>query len=187
MEVWPFIQWIDETNMIFFKKVILKKTIHGVEIASKIAIAIAFMVLIAAVMIQVIGRSVIGNSPVWTEELTRFSLLFLAAFGAGLSYRSGALVNVDTVCESLPGRWPFILRLFSAIATALLCIMLLAPAWRFASIGALQTSPALGWRMDFIMISIFILLASLAFFAIIRIIEMFAESSDGLPLKGDNQ
>ena len=97
--------------------------------ASRIAVGIAFAVLCTSVLIQVLGRS-FAASPVWTEELTRFALLYLAAFGAGLSYRSGDLVNVDLVCEALPGRWPWVLRLVSAIATALLCLLLVPAAWR---------------------------------------------------------
>ena len=73
-------------------------------------------------LIQVLGRSFFHSSPVWTEELTRFALLYLAAFGAGLSYRTGDLVNVDMICEALPGRWPWLLRLVSAAATAALCL-----------------------------------------------------------------
>jgi TRAP-type transport system small permease protein len=78
---------------------------RALQIFSRAMTGIAFAVLMASVLIQVVGR-LIGNSPVWTEELTRFALLFLAAFGAGLSLKTGDLVNVDLVCEALPGRWP---------------------------------------------------------------------------------
>ena len=36
---------------------------------------LAFAVLIAAVMTQVLGRSVFASSPPWTEELTRYAML----------------------------------------------------------------------------------------------------------------
>lgn len=141
---------------------------------------IAFAVLMASVLIQVVGR-LIGNSPVWTEELTRFALLFLAAFGAGLSFRSGDLVNVDIICEALPGRWPWRLRLFAAFITVVLCLTIILPAWRFMSIGALQTSPALSWRMDFIYVTMVVMVLSLLVFAAWRIVEMLTGRSEGLP------
>ncbi|MCX2721536.1 TRAP transporter small permease [Roseibium salinum] len=147
---------------------------------SRFATGTAFAVLMAAVLLQIAGR-LTGDSPVWTEELTRFALLFLAAFGAGLSYRSGDLVNVDLVSESLPGKWPRRLRLLSAVTTALLCLVLIPPAWKYTSIGAMQTSPALTWRMDFIHASVLVLLASLAVFSIVRTIEMLLGRSEGLP------
>ncbi len=159
----------------------MKRIIFALIWTSRLATGVAFFVLMAAVVIQVLGRSAIVDSPVWTEELTRFALLFLAAFGAGLSYRNGDLVNVDVVCEALRGKWPWRLRLVSSVATALLCLMLLGPAWTYAAIGALQTSPALGWRMDFIHASVLVLLASLLVFSLARAITMLFGQSDGRP------
>ena len=155
----------------------------GVVMAvSRAVVGIAFAVLSASVIIQVLGRTVLQSSPVWTEELTRFALLYLAAFGAGLSYRTGDLVNVDIVCEALPGRWPWMLRLVSAIATAALCAILIWAAWRFTAIGAMQTSPALGWRMDFLHGSILVLLLSLLVFSLLRVVRMLTGASDGKPV-----
>lgn len=159
----------------------MKRIIVVLTWISRLATGVAFFVLMAAVIIQVLGRSVFADSPVWTEELTRFALLYLAAFGVGLSYRNGDLVNVDVVCEALPGKWPWRLRLFSSLATALLCLTLLAPAWTYTAIGALQTSPALGWRMDFIHASVLVLLASLLVFSLSRAVAMVFGLSDGRP------
>jgi hypothetical protein len=38
----------------------------------------------------------------------------------------------------LPGNWPWRLRFVSSVATSLLCLMLLAPAWTYTAIGALE-------------------------------------------------
>ncbi len=147
----------------------------------RIGIGIAFSVLIVAVIVQVAGRS-LGSSPIWTEELTRYALLYLCAFGAGLAWRSGDLVNVDIVCESLPGKWPKHLRLSAAVLTFALCAMLMLPAWKFVSIGALQTSPAMAVRMTYVHLSVFILIGTLGVFALMRVIAMLTTNDDGLPL-----
>ena len=152
---------------------------------SRAAVGIAFAVLSASVIIQVLSRTLAESSPIWTEELTRFALLYLAAFGAGLSYRTGDLVNVDIVCEALPGRWPRRLRLVSAAATAMLCAVLVYAAWRFTSIGAMQTSPALGWRMDFLHASMLVLLVSLLVFSLLRVLRMLTGTSDGKPIASE--
>lgn len=157
------------------------KGLSLIETACRFLLATSFLVLMAAVMVQVLGRTVFDASPVWTEELARFALLYLAALGLGLSYRSGDLVNVDLVCEALPGRYPWILRLVSALLTAGLCAILIGPAWRYTSIGAMQTSPALAWRMDFIHASVLVLLISLLLFSLARIVGMLTGQTDGLP------
>jgi TRAP-type C4-dicarboxylate transport system permease small subunit len=141
-------------------------------------VAVSFLVMIAAVLTQVLGRT-FGSSPVWTEELTRFAMLFTVTFGAGLSFRSGDLVNVDVVCEALPGRWPRRLRFLSAMTTFALCAFLVPPAWKYVSIGAFQTSPALGVRMDYIHFAVFALLIGIALFALMRVVAMVFFSSEG--------
>lgn len=143
---------------------------------------LGFLVLIVAVLVQVVGRSMLNNSPPWTEELTRYAMLWTIAFGAGLSFRTGDLVNVDIVCESLPGRWPWLLRLVSAAGTAALCGVLLYPAWRYTMIGVRQTSPVLQIGMHFVHASVLALLALLMIFALLRVVEMLAGSSDGRPV-----
>ncbi len=164
-------------------KAFIKSLNSGVIRVAELLVGLAFLALIATVTIQVLGRSGFFESPVWTEELTRFSLLYLTAFGVGLSYLRGDLVNVDVVCESLPGRIPWFLRLVSAAIIVFLCSALLVPAWKYTEIGVYQTSPALGWRMDFIHASVLVLLGILLLFALIRIctllMELVAESKQG--------
>lgn len=147
---------------------------------ARIGVGLAFLVLIASVLTQVTGR-LAGASPVWTEELTRFALLYMVAFGAGLSLLSGDLVNVDVVCEALPGRLPWILRLVAAAITAALSLYLMVFTWRYVAIGAMQTSPALGIRMSIVHFSIFLLLGLLALFAGLRVLGMLAGTDDGRP------
>lgn len=143
-------------------------------------IGLSFLVLIVAVLTQVIGRT-LSASPIWTEELTRYAMLYMVAFGAGLSLRSGDLVNVDVVCDALGGRWPWRLRLISAAATAGLCAYLVPAAWKYVSIGALQTSPAMAVRMDYVHFSVMALLILLCLFAFFRVLRMIFLGDDGLP------
>lgn len=161
------------------------KLIRIITILARIGAGISFAVLIGAVLIQVTGR-LVGSSPVWTEELTRYALLFTVAFGAGLAFRSGDLVNVDVICEALPGRMPWALRLVAAFTTGALALYLLPHAWRYVTIGKMQTSPALGLRMDFVHVTVWLMLALLALFAILRIIGMLTGAENGKPQKPED-
>lgn len=146
-----------------------------------VGVGLSFATLIVVVLTQVVGRT-IGSSPVWTEELTRFALLYLAAFGVGLSFRSGDLVNVDVICDNLPAPFPWILRLISAALTGGLALILISYSWKFTSIGKMQTSPALGLRMDYVHFTVTLLLVLLFLFSALRVIAMLF-GDDGLPLK----
>lgn len=143
----------------------------------RIAIGLSFAVLIIAVLTQVIGRT-LGSSPVWTEELTRFALLYIAAIGAGLSLQSGDLVNVDIFCDAFGMRASRAFKLVSSLLTIAMSALLVIPAWQFVSIGALQTSPALGLRMTWIHLSVFVLLVLLGLFASLRVIKLFTSPAD---------
>lgn len=146
----------------------------------RLAIGISFSILIAAVLTQVVTRS-IGSSPVWTEELTRYALLYVAAIGAGLSFRSGDLVNVDIVCEAFGDAWSRRLRLLSSVLTATMCLTLIFPAWQFVKIGALQTSPAMALQMTYVHFSVFALLVILLIFSLLRVFAITVGKEDGRP------
>lgn len=157
-----------------------KRLARFVVLLARIGAGLAFAVLIAAVLVQVVGR-LSGASPVWTEELTRYALLYMVAFGAGLAFRTGDLVNVDVISEALPGVLPWALRLLAAAATGGLALFLLPHAWKYVSIGKMQTSPAMSIRMDYVHMTVWILLAGLALFAVLRVVGMVTGIEDGAP------
>ncbi len=158
----------------------MERFIHAVTLVARAGAGLALAVLMAAVLVQVTGR-LAGSSPVWTEELTRYALLYMIAFGAGLAFRTGALVNVDVISEALPDRLPWLLRLLAAVATAGIAAYLLPHAWKYVAIGSMQTAPALGIRMDFVHVTVWLMLAGLALFGLIRVLGMLRGIESGLP------
>ncbi|MBE9637101.1 TRAP transporter small permease [Salipiger mangrovisoli] len=165
----------------------MQKLVTVLTAIARIATGLSFAAIIIAVIIQLLGRSGVITSVVWTEELTRFALLYLAAFGVGLAYRSGDLVNVDIVCEALPGRLPWILRLVSAVITLGFGLMLIKATWLYVSIGARQTAPSLGVRMDYIHASVLVALLALSLFAGLRVAGMLTRRDTGLPEKPEEE
>lgn len=161
----------------------MRKLTAGLETFARIGVGLSFALLMVAVVLQLVGRSGWMTALIWTEELSRFCLLYLAAFGAGLALRSGDLVNVDLISESLPDPWPWRLRLFSAVTIAGLCLILLPSAWFYTTIGTRQTAPALGVRMDLVHGSILLLLVLLGLFAAFRALAMLTGTEDGRAIK----
>ncbi len=159
----------------------MQRIIQALTGFARIATGISFGVIIIAVLVQLAGRSGLIASVVWSEELTRFALLFLTAFGVGLSYRSGNLVNVDILSEALPGRLPWALRLICAAITCGFGLALIPAAWFYVSIGVRQTAPSLGVRMDWIHAAVLVAIISLSLFAALRVIGMLTATEDGTP------
>ena len=165
----------------------MTQAFKGLEGLCRLLILVAFLLLSASVLLQVFARTFLSTAPVWTEELTRFCLIYIGALGAGLALRSGDMVNVDLLCESLPGGWPWRLRLVSAVLTALFAGGLLAAAWQYTRVGLRQTAPSLGWRMDFLHVTMLILFVTLGLWALMRIFEMLTGRHDGcaIPISED--
>lgn len=161
----------------------MRKLTTGLDTVARLGVGLSFGVLMLAVVVQLIGRSGWISAPIWTEELSRFCLLYLAAFGAGLALWSGDMVNVDLISESLPDPWPWRLRLVSAVTVAGLCVILLPSAWFYTSIGSRQTAAALGVRMDVVHASILLLLALLGLCAAFRALDMLTGAKDGRAIK----
>lgn len=161
----------------------MSKMIQAIGMLLRILTGCAFAVLMVVVIIQVATRSFgDGGSPVWTEELTRFSLLYIAAFGAGLSLWTGAMVNVDMLSERLPGKLPWLCRLLSVASVCFFAVMLISLAWRFTKIGMMQTAASMPFiKMAYVHASVLILLVLVAVCAGLRVIGMLFGKLDGLP------
>lgn len=145
----------------------------------RLAVGTAFFVLIAVVMLQVITRSFGLYSPVWTEELSRYLLLYMTAFGIGMALITGDLVNVDLLQEIVNDRAAWWMRLCAAASTALLGLVMIMPAWNFTRIGKFQLSPSLRIPMSWIHASVLVLGTLLFIVASVRVIGMILGSDDG--------
>ena len=155
----------------------LLRSLDRVHAALRVAVGACFAVLIGAVMLQVVSRLTLPNPPVWTEELSRFCLLFCAALGGGLALRSGELVGVDLVTMMLPRAGRRAVEVLVCLAMIAFSILLLVPAWDFVDIGSLQTSPALGWNMFWVHMSVLIAPVAL----VLGAAERLARVAAGLP------
>lgn len=149
--------------------------------SSRAATGLSFFALIVVVTIQIATRTFDLPSPVWTEELSRILLLYMIAFGIGLSLLTGEFVAVDLLQEAIDERWAWWMRFSAAAFTALLSAVMIWPAWRFVQIGAFQRSPALRITMDTVHASIFVLAVLLFLFAALRVVGMLAGTDDGRP------
>jgi TRAP-type C4-dicarboxylate transport system permease small subunit len=145
--------------------------------ALRVVVGACFFVLLLAVLLQVVSRLMLPNPPVWTEELSRFCLIFCAGFGIGLALRSGELVGVDVLTAALsPGLRKGVDALGCVVMIGF-AALLLAPGWEFVDIGSLQSSPALGWNMFWVHMAVLIAPVTLALAAVERLLKLFARTA----------
>jgi TRAP-type C4-dicarboxylate transport system permease small subunit len=144
------------------------------HLALRWLVGACFALLLVAVLVQVVSRLALPSPPVWTEELSRFALLFCAALGVGLALRTGQLVGVDVLTMLLPPRGRRAAEMLSCLAMIGFGAMLIAPAWAFVDIGRLQTSPALQWNMVWVHMAVLIAPVTLILGAAERLLRVLS-------------
>ncbi|WP_319238394.1 TRAP transporter small permease [uncultured Propionivibrio sp.] len=133
---------------------------------------VAFIVMIVAVLVQVVARTFMDQPPLWTEEASRVSLLFIMSLGVGASFLTGDLVNVDLALMLMP---PGVRRFFELLSTLLVSVfsfMLVPGAWDFTVSGSWQTSPILGVQMQYVFVSMLIFAVLLGVFGMLKFIRI---------------
>ena len=134
---------------------------------------ICFAGLIFVVLLQVYARLFLPRSPHWTEEASRFLMIYMIAFAAGPAGRQRAYVNVDLFINYIKGRPRAALQLLIDLSVAALMAATAWYAWRNASVAAMmrQTSASLGIPMYIMFGSIVLYATSVLFYTLLLVLE----------------
>jgi TRAP-type C4-dicarboxylate transport system permease small subunit len=109
-------------------------------------VALALMVL--SVFVGVLARFVFTHTSLrisvpWTEEVSRYLMIWTVFVGAGIACRQGKLIGVEFLVSALPaalGRAAkYLSLLLACVFYALLCFI----GWQWVEFGQSQTSPVL--------------------------------------------
>lgn len=73
---------------------------------------------------QAIGRNFFNNSPVWTFEVLRYCVFFIAMTGAALSAHTKQVIRMDVLTRILPPKGRAYTRIVTALFTIFICFFL---------------------------------------------------------------
>ncbi|WP_172327586.1 TRAP transporter small permease [Mangrovicoccus sp. HB161399] len=90
----------------------------------------AIAAMVAATLLQVFCRYVLGNALPWPDEAARFCMLWMTGLMAPAAFRAGGFVAIDSLDALLPG-----------LASRLLQLAFLA-----ISMAVLVTGAKIGWK-----------------------------------------
>ena len=110
------------------------------------------MILVMAVAIiwQVFARYALDAAPGWSEELSRYLMMWVTLLGGAAVLRSGGHIAVTALLDWLPQRaHPAVLVLRDLAMLAALAVLLWF-GWRYAELNAVQESAALEIRKSII-------------------------------------
>ncbi|MEM0934436.1 MAG: TRAP transporter small permease [Pseudomonadota bacterium] len=131
------------------------RIMDGVNTAITGIVAALLAIVAAAVLAQVLVRFVltalgINISAPWTEELARYTLIWMVFLGAAVGVRHARMIALEFGVRKLPPRAGIPLR----YAVILLCIaffgLLFTVGVEFLELGRTETSPVLGITKDWV-------------------------------------
>lgn len=144
----------------------------------KWAIFLVFFLMIVAVVVQVFARTFMSQPPLWTEEASRVTLLYIVGLGVGASVLTGDLVNVDLALMIMPEPLRRFCELVSAALVSAFGFFLVPGAWEFTQSGTMQTSPTLETPMQYIFVSMLLFAVLLGVFGLVKFIEILLVPAD---------
>lgn len=118
------------------------------------AIVAALLAVVAlAVMFQVLVRFVltafgINISAPWTEELARYTLIWMIFLGAAVGVRHARMIALEFGVRKLPARVGIPIRYAVMILSMAFFLLLLFVGVDFLELGRTETSPVLGITKD---------------------------------------
>ena len=117
---------------------------------------LASMLAVMTVLIgwQVFTRFVIGNSSTFSEEVSRFLMVWLTLLGAAYAVRHGTLLAVDILPDRLRGRPQQAVKLSAHVLSLCFYVVLIYFGWQIASVVAYQSAPATGVSMRWPMLAL---------------------------------
>lgn len=105
---------------------------------------LAGLLLVMTVLIfwQVFARFVVGRPLFFSDEIARFSMLWLTFLGAGYAYRKGTLISVDILLEHAGRTLARLLRIAIILCSALFAFILIKHGYDLMDRVASQTAPS---------------------------------------------
>ncbi|EKN63249.1 TRAP transporter small permease [Schinkia azotoformans] len=162
-------------------KNITLKYIKLVDFLNKIfGYALAFSMAFMSVIIfwQVFSRYVVGSSLAWSEELSRFLMIYMVAIGSALALRDGKLIAVEIIPEILKGKVKRILIILVHLISIVFYIILMIYGLKVAESFGNQIAPGTHISMYFIYLSLPIGGLLLLLNSVTCILEQFIEGKE---------
>ncbi|MFZ5946228.1 MAG: TRAP transporter small permease [Bacillota bacterium] len=91
----------------------------------EVSICLISMLLVTVITFaQVVGRYVFSHSFGWSEEISRFLVVWITFGGSAYAFRKGAHIGVTALINKIPGRYRFYVYLMTRLITIFFFIVL---------------------------------------------------------------
>ena len=148
------------------------KLSYGIDRAmiGTVFLLVAAMVIVTT--LQVVFR-VFFNALTWSEELSRYLLVWGTFFGATLAYKRGNHIAVTFVVDLLPGRVRTAFLILSYLLSMVFFVVIAVQGMKMIQMQVFQISPAMSLPMKHVYLSIPVSLLIMTIHALAGMFETF--------------
>lgn len=136
---------------------------------------ISTYLLVASVLLQIYARFFMDNTPAWTEEASRLFFIYTMSFAAGLALKNNYYVYLELFYDKMNLRNQRVLKVLIYVGIVLLFTLMSYASFKFVQLGIPEKSPSMKISMSIAFFSMFIMAASICYFAIIDILKIFKD------------
>ncbi len=154
-----------------------------VKVYSEILYAIGsifYITFCVCVMVQIISRNFLPSAPSWTEEMARYSFIYMVAFGCGIAILKDEFVSVEFLKDSLEAKGLHkankVIKILVTIVMLIISLYILVKAEpTFCFIKFRMVSTAMQIPMQYIYFSQILLFTFLCVSLVFRLIQLFRD------------
>ncbi len=130
--------------------ILLQKASDNLNRVFEVVCIVLFTIVILASSLQVFTRYILNASLSWTEELARFSFVWLSLLGAGIAAKRGTHAVVTVVLDLIKGRPQFTLKIVINLLVIFGAAVLVNGGLKVVAVTINQESPAIGIPMGLV-------------------------------------
>ena len=127
--------------------------------------------MVSAITAQVISRYIFGSPFTWTEELGRYTFIWMSVLGMAVGVKTLGHIALDLLLKSMSGITEKILQYIIHIFIAGFGVLFTLSGIKMMGIGSGQNSPSLSLPMEFVYMVIPISGVLIVYFVIGNIIQ----------------
>ncbi|WP_050768885.1 TRAP transporter small permease [Pyramidobacter piscolens] len=130
----------------------------------------------AVTFAQVVCRLIQGSLP-WSEELSRYMMVYLTFLGLSVGVKRGVLINIEAFMNLFPPQIQNTGALFVTLLNMAFFYVLLRYGVKIVLFTLRQTSPAMGVKMGYIYASIAIGAALMMLHSVDNLLQKFSNKA----------
>ncbi|MBG9588286.1 TRAP transporter small permease [Cytobacillus firmus] len=140
---------------------VVKKIVDSLNAFIKWILILLFFIMVIVVFLQVLFRFVLDQPLAWTEELSRYLLVWITFLGAGFAVSVKAHPSIELLFEKANQAVRRVLLALSTVLVVFFFYQIIVNSFVFIERSMMQTSPALQLPMG--MVYMVIPIASILF------------------------